>query len=124
MKSPGHNRYDARVLLLVVTLGFTTVATASPTKHLAHPVSIPDVEQPTVEHLPTAAAALEKVLRIPARVIAVGEFHQTTSTTAIRSSLSRFADEMLSVDALLIRRSERSFVIIFPRSTKVQETQP
>jgi hypothetical protein len=77
MKSPGHNRYDAGALLLVVTFGFTAVAAASPTKHLAHPVSLPDVEQPTLDHLPTAAAALEKVLRIPARVIAVGEFHQT-----------------------------------------------
>jgi hypothetical protein len=95
MKSPGHNGYDAVALVLVVTFALADVVSAAPSKHVAHAVSIPDVEQPTLEHFPTAVAALEKVLHIPARVIAIGEYHQTTSTTAIRSSLSRFADEML-----------------------------
>jgi hypothetical protein len=51
--------------------------------------------QPTIEHFATAAEALRQVLAIPARVIAFGEYHQTTETTEIRSSLARFTDELL-----------------------------
>lgn len=83
--------------MLMVTFGVTGLVSAAPEKRVAHAVSIPDVEQPTIEHFPTAVAAFAKVLQIPARVIAVGEYHQTVATAAIRSSLSRFADEMLPV---------------------------
>lgn len=68
---------------------------STPAEGSANSTPIPRPETPTVENFPSAAAALEKILQIPARVIAIGEYHQTTATTAIRSSVSRFADEML-----------------------------
>ena len=83
-------------VLMLVTLGLTGAVSAAPAeKRVAQAFSIPAVEKPTVEHFPTVVAAFEEVLRVPARVVAVGEYHQTTSTAAIRSSLSRFADEIL-----------------------------
>ena len=51
-------------------------------------------ERPTIEHFATAAEALRRVLAVPARVVAFGEYHQTTKTTEIRSSLARFIDEL------------------------------
>ncbi len=96
MKSPSHG-YDAATLVLLVTVGVPSPVFATPAKGSANSTSIPALETPTVEHFPTAAAALEEVLRVPARVIAIGEYHQTKATAAIRSSVSRFADEMLPV---------------------------
>lgn len=106
MKSPGHG-YDAAALGLFVTLGLTGAVFSAPAKGSANATPIPVVEEPTVEHFPTAAAALEEVLRIPARVIAIGEYHQTKSTATIRSSVSRFADEMLPV----LSRCATDFVV-------------
>lgn len=57
--------------------------------------SIPAQQQATIEHFATAAQALERVLITPARVVAFGEYHQTTETTKIRSSLARFTTELL-----------------------------
>jgi hypothetical protein len=96
MKSPGHS-YDAAALVLLVTFGLIGAVFSSPAKGSANATPIPVMAKPTVEHFPTAAAALEEILRVPARVIAVGEYHQTTATAGIRSSVSRFADEMLPV---------------------------
>jgi hypothetical protein len=92
MRSPCHPR-DA---LALVSVGLTLLAWGAPAAtHTPQVPTIPVAEQPTVEHFPTALAALEQVLRTPARVLAFGEYHQTTSTTAIRSSLSRFIEDML-----------------------------
>jgi hypothetical protein len=93
MKSPIHGR---GLLTLLVTIGLTgPVRAGAPGQRVPQAVSIPALEPPTVEHFPTAVAAFAEVLRIPARVVAIGEYHQTTSTATIRSSLSRFADELL-----------------------------
>jgi len=88
--------YDA-VALLFVALGLTPGVLAAPAKAAPKPAPPPALEAPTVERFPTVVAAFQEVLRTPARVIAVGEYHQTNATTAVRSSLSRFADEILPV---------------------------
>lgn len=106
MKSPSHG-YDAAALELLVTFGFMGAVFSAPMKGSADATPIPSEEKPTVQHFPTAAAALEEVLRVPARVIAIGEYHQTKATTAIRSSVSRFADEMLPV----LSRRATDFVV-------------
>jgi hypothetical protein len=93
MKSPCRR---VALALLLVAFGLTSVVLAAPAgKRVPQAVSIPAIQQPTVEHFPTAVAAFAKVLRISARIVAIGEYHQTAATTAIRSSLSRFADEIL-----------------------------
>ena len=56
---------------------------------------VPPQEFPTVAHFATATEALERVLSTPAKVVAFGEYHQTTATTTIRSSLARFTTELL-----------------------------
>ncbi len=94
MKLPRETR-DA-LYWAIVSLGFTATGWAGATTERVPQVpSIPAAERPTVKHFPTALAALEEVLRTPARVLAFGEYHQTTSTTSIRSSLARFSDELL-----------------------------
>jgi len=57
--------------------------------------AIPAQQPPTVEHFATAAQALELALVTPARIVAFGEYHQTTETTKIPSSLARFTKELL-----------------------------
>jgi len=94
MKSPCQTR--GALALLSISLGLAAAGSAAPAaKRSLQVLTTRAAEQPTVEHFPTALAAVEQVLRTPARVLAFGEYHQTTSTAAIRSSLSRFADEIL-----------------------------
>jgi hypothetical protein len=50
---------------------------------------------PTARVYPTAAAALKAVLGSQPRVLAVGEYHQTTATARIPSALRRFTRELL-----------------------------
>jgi len=50
---------------------------------------------PTATSYPTLAAALREVLALEPRVLAIGEFHQTKSTTGIPSALKRFTNDML-----------------------------
>lgn len=45
----------------------------------------------------TPAEAFAKVLAAKPRVLAIGEVHQTTSSTAIRSAISRFTEQLLPV---------------------------
>ncbi len=82
--------------LVSISVGLAAAgSTALAAKRSSQGLTTRVAEQPTVEHFPTALAAVEEVLRTPARVLAFGEYHQTTSTAAIRSSLSRFTDEIL-----------------------------
>jgi hypothetical protein len=50
---------------------------------------------PTARVYPTAAAALKAILGSRPRVLAVGEYHQTTATARIPSALKRFTRELL-----------------------------
>jgi hypothetical protein len=50
---------------------------------------------PTATVYPTVAAALHAVLASRPRVLAVGEYHQTTATARIPSALRRFTRELL-----------------------------
>jgi len=63
--------------------------------------TVPAQERPTMEHFATTAQALERVLATPAQVVAFGEYHQTTETKNIPSSLHRFTDELLPAIAKL-----------------------
>jgi hypothetical protein len=82
--------------LVSVSLVLATAASAAPaTKRMYQVPTSPAAGQLKVEHFPTALGAFEQILRTPARVVAFGEYHQTTSTTAIRSALARFTDEIL-----------------------------
>ncbi len=93
-----HNK--ARLgLPLLASLGMLVAPAASSAAKSASGVPVPAQERPAVEHFATAAQALEKVLATPARVLAFGEYHQTTETRKIRSSLSRFTEELLPVIA-------------------------
>jgi hypothetical protein len=88
--------------LLSVSLGMTAGASAAPaTKGGFQVPTTSSAGQPKVEHFPTALAAFEEILRTPTRVLALGEYHQTTSTIAIRSALARFTDEILPTLARL-----------------------
>jgi len=80
------------IFLLVVGMSSPSMAAARATQVGPRPT----LEQPpTVEHFATTAEALKQVLAIPARVVAFGEYHQTTQTAEIRSSLARFTAELL-----------------------------
>jgi hypothetical protein len=94
MKSPCQ-LLPAVALFLAFAHPAVTAWAARPANRVPQQPAIPAAERPTVEHFPNALAAFQKVLDISARVVAIGEYHQTTSTVAIRSSLSRFADELL-----------------------------
>jgi hypothetical protein len=84
-------------LCLVASLGMLVAPAMSSAEKLARGLAVPVQERPTTEHFATAAQALEKVLATPARVVAFGEYHQTTETRKIQSSLSRFTEELLPV---------------------------
>jgi hypothetical protein len=62
---------------------------------------VPAQERPVLEHFASAAQALERVLATPARVVAFGEYHQTTETKNTPSSLLRFTNELLPAVAKL-----------------------
>ena len=83
------------ILLCFVTLSSPLVSLAA--KREARPAApaVPPQARPVVEHFATAAEALVRVLSTPARVVAFGEYHQTTSTAKIPSSLARFTGELL-----------------------------
>lgn len=85
---------------LAMTLAVGATSSASPKRH-AHGRSprVPPPQPPTVEHFASAPMALEKILAPKVRVVAFGEYHQTQSTKSIRSSLSRFIDELLPIVA-------------------------
>ena len=80
-------------VLLAMGMSSPLLAASHATKPVPQP-TIPLQESPTVEHFATAAAALEQVLAIPARVVAFGEYHQTAETAKIPSSLARFTNEL------------------------------
>jgi hypothetical protein len=50
---------------------------------------------PTATLYPTAAAAVQALLATKPRVLAVGEYHQTTATARIPSALKRFTRDIL-----------------------------
>jgi len=94
MKSP--RRTHDSLTILSVLLGLATGASAAPaTKHGQEVPTTSVAGQPQVERFSTALAAFEQILRVPARVLAFGEYHQTHSTVDIRSALARFTDEIL-----------------------------
>lgn len=86
-------------LLILIAIGMTG-AVALAAKPASRPM-VPAQERPVLDHFATAAQALERVLATPARVVAFGEYHQTTETTKIPSSLRRFTDELLPAVANL-----------------------
>jgi hypothetical protein len=92
------NKARARLQLLIAI-----IASGAPTASLAaKPAPAPTVpaqERPAVTHFASAAQALEQVLATPAQVVAFGEYHQTTATVMIPSSLLRFTDELLPLVA-------------------------
>jgi hypothetical protein len=81
---------------LAMTLAVGATSSASPKRHApGHLPAVPPQQPPTVEHFASATLALERILVPSVRVVAFGEYHQTQSTKSIRSSLSRFVDELL-----------------------------
>jgi len=102
LRQLAHGYGNAMVLVFPVCLCFVSTGTAAGGQGStvrAAPCKPPAEESATVEHFPTAAHAIEKILVIPARIVAFGEYHQTVKTAAIRSSLSRFTDELLPMVA-------------------------
>ena len=69
----------------------------SPSMAFAAHAPIPAQAPATVQHFATAAQAVTRVLATPAQVVAFGEYHQTSETMAIPSSLARFTVEILPV---------------------------
>ena len=86
-------------LLILIAIGMTGAVSLA-AKPGSHPM-VPAQERPVLEHFATAAQALDRVLATPARVVAFGEYHQTTETRKIQSSLRRFTDELLPAVAKL-----------------------
>jgi hypothetical protein len=91
-RTAGHKTWLCAVVtsLAASQFGWAAAPTAAP---------LPAPEAVTVAHFPSAREALEAVLAIPARIVAFGELHQTVKTAKIRSSLARFADELLPLVA-------------------------
>jgi len=91
---------NAKIGLLFL---IATVAIGTPTASLAGKpapaLAVPVQERPAVAHFASAAQALAQVLATPAQVVAFGEYHQTTATRKIPSSLLRFTDELLPLVA-------------------------
>jgi len=69
-----------------------------PSEVHASPVSpAPVAAPPTASLYPSAAAALQVLLALHPRVLAIGEFHQTKATAGIPSALKRFTRRLLPV---------------------------
>jgi len=86
-------------LVILIAIGMTGAVSLA-AKPASRPM-IPAQEQPVLEHFATAVQALDRVLATPTQVVAFGEYHQTTETRKIQSSLLRFTDELLPVVAKL-----------------------
>jgi hypothetical protein len=86
-------------LLFLIAIGPAAVSVASLAAKPARGLAVPAQERPAITHFATAAQALEQVLATPARVVAFGEYHQSTATTKIPSSLLRFSEELLPLVA-------------------------
>jgi hypothetical protein len=84
-------------LSFLIAIGVISGAAVSLGAKPTHPV--PVQERAAITHFASAALALEHVLATPAQVVAFGEYHQTTATTKIPSSLLRFTDELLPLVA-------------------------
>ena len=78
-----------------IVFGIVCVSVVSLAAKKAARPRVPQQEASSVQHFATAAEALERVLSTPAKVVAFGEYHQTTATTTIPSSLARFTIELL-----------------------------
>lgn len=98
MKDAEMTRFE---LAIMIVIGMTGAPAASLAAKPAPRAAVPAQERPAITHFATAALALEEVLATPAQVVAFGEFHQTTATTKIPSSLLRFTDELLPLVAKL-----------------------
>ena len=87
-------------LAVCVAIGMSGPALAvSEVTRLASQPTVPAQQRLAIEHFATAAQALERVLATPAQVVAFGEYHQTTETTKIHSSLLHFTAELLPIVA-------------------------
>ena len=86
-------------LAFLLAVGMTCATAASFAARPAPAPAVPAQEPPAVTHFASAAQALLQVLATPAQVVAFGEYHQTTATTKIPSSLLRFTDELLPLVA-------------------------
>jgi hypothetical protein len=96
-----HVTNQARIgpwLWVVLVMRSSILVASSATDSASRP-SIPVQGRLAIEHFATAARALEQVLATPAQVVAFGEYHQTTESMKIRSSLLRFSEELLPVVA-------------------------
>jgi len=97
MNVTNKTRIPHGVWVALVMHGWVLIASAA-TKPASR-TSVPAQGRLAIEHFATAARALEQVLATPAQVVAFGEYHQTTDTTKIRSSLLRFTAELLPLVA-------------------------
>jgi hypothetical protein len=68
---------------------------------LAAKPAAPAVPEPRARAIPEVKAALAELLARKPRVVAFGEFHQTTASLKVPSSLKHFEDELLEVVAPL-----------------------
>jgi hypothetical protein len=100
MKDAEMARFELAILMVIAMTGAPAESLAAKPAPKTVP-AVPAQERPAITHFATAALALEEVLATPAQVVAFGEFHQTTATTKIPSSLLRFTDELLPLVAKL-----------------------
>jgi len=88
----------ALALCVVLEMSRPALVASAATKPASRP-TVPAQQRLAIEHFASATQALERVLATPAQVVAFGEYHQTTETTKVPSSLLRFTDELLPLVA-------------------------
>src|SRR6185436_20013401 len=66
---------------------------------LAAQPAAPALPEPRARPIPSVKGAIEELLSRKPRVVAFGEFHQSTATLKVPSSLKRFEDELFEVVA-------------------------
>jgi len=90
----------ALAVCIGIGMSSPSLSVSAATKPASRP-TVPVQGRLAIEHFATAARALEQVLATPTQVVAFGEYHQTTETTKIHSSLLRFTAELLPLVAKL-----------------------
>ena len=88
----------ALAVCVAIGMGGPALVASAAEKSASRP-TVPAQDPLAIEHFATAAQALKQVLATPAQVVAFGEYHQTSETKEIHSSLLRFTNELLPLVA-------------------------